>query len=142
MIRMTRLLLPLAAVALLAGCSGPPSIADETGVDLPDALQSGGILGDSGPGAAWEGDGRDSFVVVVYGSSSCAPIPTGLTVDDPALLALDFAQNPREACTADMAANTFRFDTPEGVAPDGEIELAMTFEYDGEKTTTTVPILD
>jgi len=141
MIRMTRLLLPLAAVALLAGCSGPPSIADETGVDVPDALASDQVIGESGPGAAWH-DGRTSFVVVVYGSSSCAPIPTTLTVEGPSLLVLDFAQNPSEACTADMAANTFRFDTPENVASDGEVELAMTFEYNGETSTSTVPIVD
>ena len=138
--RMSRLAPGLAAVALLAGCSAPPSIAVEDDVDLPDALVSDGVIGESGPGAAWEGD-RDTFVVVVYGSSSCAPIPTALSVDDEHSLALRFAESPGDVCSADMAANTFRFDTPDGLAAGGEVELAMTFEHDGDTTVETVPIL-
>ncbi|GAB3607245.1 hypothetical protein GCM10027413_26540 [Conyzicola nivalis] len=140
MFRMTRLLPALAAVALLAACSGPQSIAVETGVDVPDALRPSADDFDTGPAAAWERDDRDSFVVVVYGSSSCAPIPTAVTVTDPASLAIDFAENPREVCTADMAPTTFRFDTPDGVAADGEVELTMTFEYDGKTTDQKVTI--
>ena len=138
--RMSRLAPALVAVALLAACTGPQSIPVERGVDVPAELQPDGFLGDSGPRSAWDG-GRDAFVVVVYGSSSCAPIPTELTLDDERTLALRFAENPGEVCTADMAANTYRFDTPEGVAPDGEVELAMTFEDDGDQSVETVPIV-
>jgi hypothetical protein len=141
MIRMSRLLPAVVAVALLTACSGPLSIAAETGVDLPDALQSESAIDDNGPGAAWIDD-RASLVVVLYGSSSCAPIPIGLAATDETSLVLDLVQSPNEACTADMAANTYRFDAPDGVAADGDVELLITSVYNGETTETTVPILE
>jgi hypothetical protein len=141
MFRMTRLLPALAAVALLAACTGPQSIPVETGVDIPDTIPREGLIGESGPQAGWHSDDRKSFVVVLYGSSSCAPIPTELTLTDSRSIALDFAQSPNEACTADMAANTYRFDTPEGAARTGDVTLTMTFEYNGETTDEKVPIL-
>ncbi|WP_411700911.1 hypothetical protein [Conyzicola sp.] len=141
MLRMTRLLPSLAAVALLAACAGPQSIAHETGVDLPEALQSDPqAVFDAGMGAAWDDD-RGSLVVVVYGSSSCAPVPTDLTVADPRTLALTFAQSPNNPCTADLAPTTYRFGTPSGVG-DGDVVLTVTFDGDGETSESTVPILE
>jgi len=141
MFRMTRLLLPLAAIALLTAC-GPQSIEVELGVDVPPALRSDTLLGESGPGAAWTGNDREAFVVVLYGSSSCAPIPTELAAVGAASVALGFAQNPSEFCTSDLAANTYRFVTPEGVAAEGAVELVMEFETDDGPTTSRIPIID
>ena len=81
-----------------------------------EVLQTDRLLGDSGPGAAWV-HSRESLVVVFYGSSSCAPIPVDLTVDAPDSIAAEFAQNASEVCTSDLAANTFRFDTPVASTP-------------------------
>ena len=142
MLRMIRLLPAIVAAALLTACTGPQSITVEKGVELPDVLQSDGVNGESDPGAAWKGADRSSLVVVVYGSSSCAPGVVDLTVQSPRSLAVEFAQSTDEICSADMAANTYRFDTPEGLATDGDVQLEMTFEYDGKKSTSTVTILE
>ena len=150
MVRMMRLFTSLAAVVLLAACAsplgdGPRSIALETGVDLPDALQpDSGSDPEFTPGAAWSDDTRDSFVVVVYGSSTCAPIPTALSASDDQTLALAFvyAQNPDAPCTADMAENTYLLATPDGVDADGEITLEMTFQQGDDTSDTTVTILE
>ena len=145
-VRMDDLDRQLIGCLLEDGRASYAAIGTQIGLSAPavkrrmDRLVSDGVIGESGPGAAWEGD-RDTFVVVLYGSSSCAPIPTALTVDDEHSLALRFAESPGDVCSADMAANTFRFDTPDGLAADGEVELAMTFEHDGDTTVETVPIL-
>ena len=139
---MPRLLPALAAVAQLAACTGPQSITAESGVRVPEVLQSDGVISESGPGAAWVGGGRDEFVVVLYGSSSCAPIPVDLVADGPRELAVEFAHNSTEVCSADMAANTFQFDTPTGIDGDGDVDLEITFRYDDETSVVTVPVLE
>lgn len=141
MLRMTRLVPLLAAALVLTACTGPQSITVETGVRVPEVLQSDGVIGESGPGAAWVGGGRDALVVVLYGSSSCAPGPVDLTVDGPHQLAVEFAASTDEICSADMAANTFRFDTPEAVAGVGDVDLVITVTRAEGDTVTTVPIL-
>ena len=150
MVRMSRLLPSLVAVALLAACAapqndGPESIAEKTGVELPSALQPGdGAEPDFAPGAAWSDDTRESFVVVVYGSSTCAPTATELaTVDEKTLsLAFVYSQGPDAPCTADLAPNTYLLRTPDGVAASGEVSLEMTFLQGDETSDSTVPILD
>jgi len=141
MLRMTRLPLVLVAALLLTACTGPQSITVESGVRVPEALQSDGVIGESGPGAAWVGGGRDEFVVVLYGSSSCAPIPVDLVADGPRELAVEFAHNSAEVCSADMAANTFAFDTPTGIDAEGDVDLEITFRYDDETSVVMVPVL-
>jgi len=139
---MTRLLPALVVVGLLAACTAPRSITVEWGVDLPASLRSDGVIGESGPGAAWKGEDRQSLVVVLYGSSSCAPTPVDLTVDGPGLLAVEFAQNLADACTSDLAANTYRFETPEGVDADGDVDLEITVREIEGTSTVRVRVLD
>ena len=147
---MPRLLPALAAVALLAACTGPTSTAPQEtapprtsyapGVPLPEALRSNAeTVSEAGLGAAWETPDRGSFVVVVYGSSSCAPSPVTLTTTDSSTLALGFAASTDEICSADMAANTFRFEAPAAVARDGEVDLVITITItrsEGDQSTT------
>ena len=151
---MPRLLPALAAVVLLAACTGPTSTApQETAppgpsyapdVPLPETLRSNAAtVYEAGLGAAWESSDRGSFVVVIYGSSSCAPSPVSLTTTDPRTLALGFMASTDEICSADMAANTFRFEAPAAVARDGEVDLVITITItrsEGDQSTT-VPIL-
>ena len=149
---MPRLLPALAAVALLAACTGPtgtapqettppgPSYAPD--IPLPEALRSNAAtVYEAGLGAAWESSDRGSFVVVIYGSSSCAPSPVSLTTTDSRTLALGFMASTDEICSADMAANTFRFDAPAAVARDGDVDLVITITRSEGDQSTTVPML-
>ena len=149
---MPRLLPALAAVALLAACTGPtgtapqettppgPSYAPD--IPLPEALRSNAAtVYEAGLGAAWESSDRGSFVAVIYGSSSCAPSPVSLTTTDSRTLALGFMASTDEICSADMAANTFRFDAPAAVARDGEVDLVITITRSEGDQSTTVTML-
>ena len=120
----------LACVALLAGCSGPPvNVAVETQTGTPDGFDSSSNLLNGEPGAIWI-RGRDGFAVVTYGSSSCPPIPTALEVVDENAMTVTFVRSANNPCSADLGATTSRFDTPEGIAESGAVELTVFFDFE------------
>lgn len=137
-----------AAVALttafiVSGCSSPSSIAAETVRGLPPGVTLTGDeqLGEQ-PVAVWAND-RDTLTVITWGSSSCPPVPTALTVESESRMTLRFAPPTHGACTADFAPTSHVLTTPDGLGTT-EVDLEMVFEAraDEESATLTVPIRD
>ncbi len=102
----------------------------------PDALESGEPL------AFW-GPERQSLRVITWGSSSCPPPATSLTLVDEAQLSLVFGPLPAgRVCTADFGPTTHVLGVPDGVGS-GAVTLAVRFEErDGSAQQTSIPIGD
>jgi len=131
----------IAAVAtalLLAGCSvGPSSVATKTYRGAPNGFDSSKGLSDGGqPGAMWL-EGGGAFAIITFGSSSCPPVPTSVSVKDAHTIEVTFAQSPQKACTADFGPSTSEFTTPAGLEDPVTAELSFDF---GEKHRYSVPI--
>lgn len=126
------------ALLLLAGCAAS-SIAIDTvrglapGVTLTDEEQSG-----DRPVAVWT-DNRETLTVVTWGSSSCPPVATALTLESAMLLALTFAPPTDQACTADFAPTSHVFDTPDGISFSA-VRLQITFQASGDAPDDEVTI--
>lgn len=135
--------LALAAALTLGGCAAASSIATETvrgvapGVQLTDEEQ----LGDQ-PVAVWSAD-RTTVTVVTWGSSSCPPVPTSLTLPSAMLLDLRFAPPGEGACTADFAPTSHVFTTPDGISFSA-VQMQITFEArsGGDPVEVTIPVRD
>jgi len=101
----------------------------------------------SGDPLAFWGEARETIRVVTWGSSGCPPIARTFQPAEPGIIALDFAPNPAEFCTADFAPTTHVLATPEGITTDGvdtdDLALAITIEErDGTVAKFRVPIRD
>lgn len=124
---MRRLRVPAVAVGVvmiaLTGCADS-GVADSVTPGIPDGFD----LGADGhqPGAMWVEDGA-RFAVVTFGSSSCRPIATALTVEGDDELALTFAPSPHDECTADFAPTTHEFDLPDRVTG-RPVTITVTYE--------------
>jgi len=132
--------IPLAALAciLLAGCV--QSVAVETVRGVPDGHESAFDMLDPEPFATWLDD-RDRFTVVTFGSSSCAPVPTSVEATDATTIAVTFVPASAQVCTADIAATTHIFSTPDGV----DATAAVTVDVLIDDTTDdefSLPLLD
>ena len=123
--------LALVAMSLLAGCSAPVSVANDTSEGSPPGFDGGGGLLNGEPSAIWI-SGRHEFAIVTFGSSSCPPVPTSITAVDAHHMAITFVKSPNSPCTADMSPTTHKFDVPDGVEADGAVAVAVTYKFDTE----------
>lgn len=57
----------------------------------------------------------ESFAIVTTGSSSCAPVSTGIRAEGSDRVVVSFAPSTSDPCSADMARTTHRFDLPDGI---------------------------
>ena len=118
-----------ALTVLLAGCSAPVSIADDTFAGGPPGFEGDGGLLNGEPTAIWIA-GRRQFAIVTFGSSSCPPVPTAISAPDATHIAITFVKSPNTPCTADLAPTTHKFDLPDGVDPDGSVSVDVTYDFD------------
>jgi hypothetical protein len=118
-----------AASILLAGCSAPVSVADDTSSGGPPGFDGSGGLLNGEPSAIWI-SGRRQFAIVTFGSSSCPPVPTAISSSDATHIAITFVKSPNSPCTADLAPTTHQFSLPEGVDAAAEVAVDVTFDFD------------
>lgn len=106
---------------------GVPENVDWIGDGIPDV----GVL------AGWVVEG-ETFAVVTWGSSSCPPVASHLTVESADRMALSFERSPNEMCTADYAPTTHELALPKSIT-DRPVTLIVDIE-DAESTETfTLP---
>lgn len=114
--RLTAASLVALAALILTGCTGDAapgqdgSIATDVYPGLPE--DATGPVGTEQTTAVWLADGRERFAIVTWGSSSCPPVATELTVVGPDAVSLSFGEPVQDVCTADMAATTHEFVMP------------------------------
>lgn len=129
-------------VTLWPAPSAAESIAIETIRGVPEGIALPDDALDLGQPLVYWGSGRETLLVVTWGSSSCPPIPLELAAAAPDLLTLRFGPHPSEACTADFGPTTHVLPTPVGVAA-GPVTLEVTLgQADGTASTSKIPIRD
>jgi len=102
------------ALASCASSSGSPASNGETGAELE-------------VDAAWLNGGA-SVAIVTYGSSSCVPSASEVTLQADGSVAVTLEDPSGDiACTADYAPRATLADLPEGVAAGQELELVVTY---------------
>lgn len=105
--------LALAAIAL-AGCAQSSTKAvtdyhgDPKGVEVP-----AGHTGDS-PFSVWLKNG-DQFAVTLYGSSTCAPVATQISLPSQNHVTVTVPKPTGQACTMDFVPHTTVFATPSAI---------------------------
>lgn len=142
----------LAVALMLTGCAGPPSVADRsyrgtlpTPPVSPGATQGAPSVPPGAvpaprlklgtPEAGWLEKPR-RFGITLWGSSSCAAVPTRIEVTAPDRVRIRFEAPAQNPCTADLAATTHEFSVPAGA---DTLPLTITLVYaEGEGTTTLV----
>ena len=121
----------LVALSLLMGCSAPVSIANDTSEGSPPGFEGDGGLLNGEPSAIWI-SGRREFAIVTFGSSSCPPVPTSISVIDEHHVVITFVKSPNSPCPSDLTATTHKFDVPKGVDADGAVAIAVTYDFDAD----------
>jgi hypothetical protein len=104
----------------LSGCSA--SVFDRSYVGFPP--QSEFDLLSPTPQLMWLENG-EIIAMSIIGSSSCPAEPKSLTVIDPTSISIRIEATGGPACTADMAAMTYEFRRPEGIADDSTITVDL-----------------
>jgi hypothetical protein len=118
----------LLVVPLAVGCAS--NIATSTTTGVPPGLDAGDNLLNGLPLAVWLDGDRATLAVVTFGSSSCPPVPTSIGRVDDTTLRISFVRSPDTPCTADLAATTHEFETPDGIADDAPATIELSFEND------------
>lgn len=119
----------LAALTLLAGCSAPVSVANDTSSGGPPGFDGSGGLLNGEPSAIWI-SGRREFAIVTFGSPTCPPVPTSISSSDATHIAITFVRSPNSPCGAEIEPTTHKFDLPKGVDADGEVTVDVTYDFD------------
>lgn len=81
-------------------------------------------------------DRGETFAIVTWGSSSCPPVATALTVKGGDRISVTFEASPNDPCTADMAPTTHEF-TLSNEMTVGPIVIEVGYEYWSETDTLT-----
>lgn len=116
-------------ISAVAGCTaGSSSTAGAPSTPEGFALAEA----DGGPTGMWIERG-ESFAIVTTGSSSCAPVPTGIRAEASDRVVVSFAASTSDPCSADMAPTTHRFDLPDGITAEG----AITVDIEGSGSPRT-----
>ena len=109
----------------LAGCSSPSTkpITDykgePKGVEAPPSSAGGA------PFSVWLKKGTQ-FTVTTYGSSSCPPVGTGLSVTDANKITVTIKTYPKDkVCTMDYTPHTTVFATPGNVDPHKDTKITV-----------------
>ncbi len=91
---------------------------------------------DYAPSAGWNSE--TEFVVLTWGSSSCAPTVRSVTVSDEHALTLTFAEfEADQVCTMDMAPRLAVAGVPDGFGDEDDVSLTLA----GGGVSGTTPIL-
>ncbi|MGC5172860.1 hypothetical protein ACPW96_17270 [Micromonospora sp. DT81.3] len=102
-----------------------------------DGIEVGEAPDEYGPTAGWTGE-DDSFVILTWGSSTCAPVIESVEPTGPAEVTVTFMTPPADqVCTMDMAPRG-TLATVSGLEADSGVELVLT---GGEFTGARVVIL-
>lgn len=132
----------LLAGSLLTGCGAPAAesrpgtgVAQTTRPGFPDGVDVGPLT--DGPVAVWL-ERSASFAIVTWGSGSCPPVSSALTVKGADHLAITFARSPNDPCTADLAPTTHEFALPDGVTTT-PITIEIGYEDWPEVDTLVLP---
>ncbi|MCU1579216.1 MAG: hypothetical protein JWP19_1420 [Rhodoglobus sp.] len=124
------LLLAIALVPLLAGCSAAPvSVASNTYPAVPNGYAETVNLFSAEPVAVWV-HGHTQLAIVTVGSVDCAPIPTAISAPDAATIAITFVRSPNKPCSVDLSPTTHEFKLPAGVDVTGAVTVALHFDYE------------
>lgn len=108
----------------------------ETDLDGVAGLAGPGGITEYAPSAGWA-DADDTFVILTWGSSSCAPVVESVEATGPAEVTVAFAEFPaNQVCTMDMAPRG-AVATVSGLEADSNVELILT---DSVSDPITVPI--
>lgn len=103
-------------------------------LDGADGLTAGGQT-DYAPSAGWNSESE--FVVLTWGSSSCAPTVQSVTASGEHALALTFAEfDADQVCTMDMAPRLVVAGVPDGFG--GEDDVSLTLAGGGVSGTTPI----
>lgn len=104
-------------------------------LDGADGLTASGQT-DYAPSAGWNSE--TEFVVLTWGSSSCAPTVQSVTVSDEHALTLTFAEfEADQVCTMDMAPRLAVAGVPDGFGDEDDVSLTLA----GGGVSGTTPIL-
>lgn len=132
-------------VALPAGVD----VTQDLTVVLTGALEGSVVLDDDDDLTGTPGDSTDfmpsagwfdktGFVVLTWGSSTCAPVVSSVEAAGDGALALTFADLPEgQACSRDMAPRVAVAGVPDGFDDDDDVTLTLT-GADVPATTTTI----
>lgn len=105
---------------------------------LDDAGGTPGEETDYLPSAGWT-DTDGQFVLLTWGSSTCAPVAETVTASGPAEVTVIFATGPvDQVCTMDMAPRALAVQAPEEIEEDGTFAVLVGAEFDNIR----IPILD
>lgn len=104
-------------------------------LDGDDGLTAGGQT-DYAPSAGWNSESE--FVVLTWGSSSCAPTVQSVAASGEHALTLTFAEfDVDQVCTVDMAPRLVVAGVPDGFGDEDDVSLTLT----GGGVSGTTPIL-
>lgn len=124
------LLLAIALVPLLAGCTAAPvSVASNTYPSVPNGYAETINLFSAEPVAVWV-HGRTLLAIVTVGSLDCAPIPTQISAPDAATIAITYVRSPNKPCSVDLSPTTNEFKLPADVDATGAVTVTVHFAYE------------
>ncbi len=69
----------------------------------------------------------ETFAIVTWGSGSCPPVPTILSLEAMNRIAVTFAPSPDDPCTADMAPTTHEFELPDEIT---DVPVTVEIRYE------------
>lgn len=116
-----------AGILLLAGCSGAatPAGSDSVPSTSTELEVEAGWL-----------DGGRQIALVTWGSSTCVPIASDVTLQADGTVAVTLDNGPDDqACTADYAPRVTLVGVPEGVDPTQDVDLVVTDGTGGRAET-------
>ncbi|GAA3905241.1 hypothetical protein [Microbacterium invictum] len=120
---MTRRRIALASAALVAFALALTGCAT-------NAAPAGVLAGEVDVDAAWLDGGR-MIALVTWGSSTCVPVATDVTVGVDGGLDVALEDPETDACTADLALRVTPVGVPESIDIAQELDIRVTYEVDG-----------
>lgn len=126
-LRARRSLCAIVAAVTLAACAATnDSVAMRS--YFPQKVPGSTVYSDDRnpfPLAAGALDSRGRLLVTVFGSSTCPDMPTELHAEAPSNVRIEFVENERGDCTADLAPRTHVFELPEQVTTDAPLTVRL-----------------
>jgi hypothetical protein len=116
----------LAVTALsLAGCSSTSTTPITNYAGEPKGVEAPPSSAGGAPFSVWLKKGTQ-FTITTYGSSTCPPIGTGLTVTGSNKITIAIKTYPKDKiCTMDYAPHTTVFGTPGQVDPHKDAKITV-----------------
>ena len=134
---------PVVTTTVLWPWPEPATIAVQTLRGVPDDVTLPTDALDKGEPLAFWGPDREALRVITWGSSSCPPPATLLTLVDESRLSLVFGPLPGgRACTADFGPTTHVLEVPAGVGADAVTLDVRIEQRGGSAQQYSIPIAD